>query len=125
MLILIRSEQQSLVYTTLNRVANEDNDRLREDILAAITRSNEGMATSNLADELSTKLGALFRGANLADKEERILSSLKFAGWRTRRQAVKEAHSNTFDWMFADSEPNRCPQPGFLKWITFEHGIYW
>lgn len=79
-------------------------------------------------------------------KRERLLKSLKYPGFNERRSEVREAHTDTFQWVFAgdgeesagsDSEPGSeselesDPEINMVKWDSFSNWlkstdtVYW
>jgi hypothetical protein len=49
----------------------------------------------------------------------RILMSLQFRGIKSRHSEIKDAHKQTFEWVFKDTHG------GFAKWLQFSDGIFW
>lgn len=87
--------------------------------------------TNEAIDKVSQSLGNLTVNMGFQvdqAKRERLLQSLKYPGFNERRNEVREAHTDTFQWVFAgdgeesagsdsesDSEPDSEPgsEPGF------------
>lgn len=71
-------------------------------------------------------------------KRERLLQSLKYPGFNERRNEVREAHTNTFQWVFAgdgeestgsdsesDPEMNMAKWDSFSNWLKSTDTVYW
>lgn len=71
-------------------------------------------------------------------KHERLLQSLKYPGFNERRNEVREAHTNTFQWVFAgdgeestgsdsesDPEINMAKWDSFSNWLKSTDTVYW
>ena len=43
----------------------------------------------------------------------------------TRREMVRAAHQNTFQWILNDEGPDTQLATGFSKWLKQERGVYW
>ena len=116
------NDQQSTVLSLMERLANQQIDQLRTEILQAIELSDK----STILDNVSTKLSLLVEKA--VDHEVRdFLRSLDFRN-RTDRQAnITEAHSRTFEWIYGDVSGRASPNPQchFADWLLSCKDIYW
>jgi hypothetical protein len=54
-----------------------------------------------------------------------ILESLNFDTIATRFDAVTEAHSRTYNWIFQDPRRDSMPWSNFVDWLEKGNGIYW
>ncbi|KAJ0329906.1 hypothetical protein COL5a_003734 [Colletotrichum fioriniae] len=96
--------------------------------LREITRASETAATEliDLLDTLRVKIEAYqeeisrFQGEVLrVRRQHQILQSLKFDQIKTRQEAIKESHRNTFNWIFDEKNTT------FSRWLESENGFYW
>lgn len=67
-------------------------------------------------------------------KRERLLQSLKYQGFNERRNEVREAHTNTFQWVFAgdgdesagpNSKTSTTKWDSFSNWLKSTDTVYW
>lgn len=66
----------------------------------------------------------------LAEKQQRerhvqhsLLQSLSFDTMKHRSETIAEAHQETFEWIFSDSEFR--PWSNFREWLQSDNGLYW
>ncbi|KAM7199168.1 hypothetical protein V8F33_004643 [Rhypophila sp. PSN 637] len=57
------------------------------------------------------------------ESDHAFLSSLQFPDMRLRQEAVKDAHSDTFSWIFGDNEDNPATQ--LPTWLREGTGVFW
>jgi hypothetical protein len=55
----------------------------------------------------------------------KILENLAYPHMTDRYEDILEAHSKTFDWIFADAEKSGLRWSDFGKWLRDDGGIYW
>ena len=81
-----------------------------------------------LANHIQRFSGLTVSASDVA-AENRILQSLAFATMKSRHEAISEAHSRTFRWIFKQN--NRAPghalnaNGGFVDWLETKNGIFW
>jgi hypothetical protein len=57
-----------------------------------------------------------------------IIQTLRYECMEVRNEAIKEAHTMTFDWIFTPSESQGLSQnltSAFTEWLRFGSGVYW
>ena len=60
------------------------------------------------------------------NQRERILDSLYFPELKVRQESIKEAHRQTFEWIFHDSDHGTDQQwYNFVKWLREDQTTYW
>jgi hypothetical protein len=135
--LIPRSKKQSGVSALLQDLSEEtkynhtittDNLQLLQSQLLVIL---EGQKKSSVKfgdlENISSKcLSLAEEGKNVATAQK-ILKSLYFKTIQARQVNVKEAHAETFEWIFNDSDDPVEPQTRFKTWMRSEskNGIYW
>ena len=54
-----------------------------------------------------------------------VLASLHFAEIKSRQEAIKDAHKQTFQWIFDPSGKKIGPWSNFVRWLENGSGFYW
>ncbi|KAM7215643.1 hypothetical protein V8F06_008934 [Rhypophila decipiens] len=137
------SDKQSRMSDTLRRI-DETTDRIevenadslmgiRDSILEAIRKSESDIKAvlernlpSNQADhtkDIPILVDKLIDRKIQYETDHAFLSSLQFPDMRLRQEAVKDAHSETFSWIFGENEANPAAQ--FPTWLREGTGIFW
>ena len=56
---------------------------------------------------------------------QRLLASLYFSQFDARREEVRDAHLQTFEWIFDDSGQAVYPWYNFVEWLKGKSSLYW
>ena len=98
----------------------DDIKELREEIVNS--RDSIRMLQENLATEellaMQAKLSAWDVRADSYRREGAILQQLSFGAMTDRREAIRDAHRRTFDWIF---DHDNC----FARWLAREEDPFW
>lgn len=129
------------------RKGHRDTKRLvsREALETRMHVSTTIQGTNEAIERVGQNLGNL--SVNMGSqvdqaKRERLLQSLKYPGFNERRNEVREAHTDTFQWVFAgdgeesaesdsESELESDPEINMVKWDSFSNWlkstdtVYW
>ncbi|KAH7418606.1 hypothetical protein BKA64DRAFT_635725 [Cadophora sp. MPI-SDFR-AT-0126] len=54
-----------------------------------------------------------------------LLEQLSYSCMTNRYEEIREAHSETFKWIFCGAEHSAQPWDDFAKWLRQDDGIYW
>ncbi|KAL8718436.1 MAG: hypothetical protein Q9225_004435 [Loekoesia sp. 1 TL-2023] len=57
--------------------------------------------------------------------QKEVLASLHFAEIKSRQEAIKDAHKQTFQWIFDPSGEEISPWSNFVRWLENGSGFYW
>ena len=61
-----------------------------------------------------------------ASRAEALLEWLHYPRMTSRKESVKDTHSDTFQWILKSKDlGNNKPNPGFRTWLESGNGIYW
>ena len=114
--------------TKLYHAITTDNlQLLQSQLLAILEVQKKSSAKVEESERISSKcLSLVEEGRNVATAQK-ILKSLHYKTIKTRQVNVKEAHAETFEWIFNDPEDPVKPRTRFKEWIQSEskNGIYW
>ena len=80
---------------------------------------------SSKMNELATAMKNLSREGKAATSEQVMLQRLSFPEMKTRYDNVKDAHSDTFSWIFKDDRQEDRPMIHYTEWLKHQEGIYW
>ena len=131
------SNKQSRVQSLLNDLLAENRrneinnsnklDEIRKEILMAIdqTDSRQAARSEDAFANIGTGCLELAREGEKLDKSQRILRSLNFKYIKMREEAIKEAHAETFEWIFNETDIGTERRPRFSHWLREGEGIYW
>jgi hypothetical protein len=61
----------------------------------------------------------------VTDSNQKFLESLWFGKIDARRRRIEKAHTDTFEWIFKDSEPDERVSPRFTQWLRHGTGAFW
>ena len=110
---------------TINGLANEKLDNLKDEIILAVNQSKSNSNRPDTSGDLSNKLSDLADVGATVMKEQKILDGLRFQTMRMRESNIVDAHTKTFEWIFDDLQANFRPQINFKRWLLSGNGIYW
>lgn len=123
-LIEIRDSIVDIISQSETRIKSALEDRLsdatghvdeeHDDSEPPIDQTNKLMAVVELLIDQKTKY----------ESDYAFLSSLQFPEMRLRQEAVKDAHSNTFEWIFRDGQED-SPARQFPTWLKEGNGVFW
>jgi len=132
-----RSKKQSGVSDLLSDLSEEakyshttttDNlQLLQSQLLVILERQEKASMKFEELESISSKCLSLAEEGKCVATAQRILRSLHFKAFKIRQVNVKEAHAETFEWIFNDVDDPAKPQTRFKKWMRSEtkNGIYW
>jgi hypothetical protein len=137
-MIHLKRDNTSSTRTTLrslikeNRKMNIDRTNQLEELenqIKAIAGAQASIIQNSDFSELEKRLFELESTASRLQKEQKLLASLAFDGFKVRQSRIPEAHVKTFSWLFqASQESPSGQQVKFLEWIQDpnpERRIYW
>lgn len=93
--------------------------------------------TNEAIDRVGQDLGKLVLNVNVQvdqARRERLLQSLKYPGFNERRNEVRKAHTDTYQWVFAgdgnesaepDSQMSTTKWDSFSNWLKSTDTFYW
>lgn len=80
-------------------------------------RQSGGDATGSRVNE---------RSKNEEEQRRRaLLAWLSFPRMHTRRETIKIAHQNTFQWILKEDKDDAQDPVGFTKWLKQEKSVFW
>ncbi len=110
---------------TINSLANEKLENLKDEIILAVQQSKSNSNRPDTSGDLSNKLSDLADVGATVMKEQKILDGLRFQTMRMRESNIVDAHTKTFEWIFDDLQATSRPQINFKRWLLSGNGIYW
>ena len=89
--------------------------------LSKLVRLEQASTKTYIAEELRQ------HSVDQAEREYRrnFLEALYFPEIYVRQESIKEAHSETCQWIFDASGERVRPWSNFVEWLESGHGIYW
>lgn len=108
---MLRGTQQHL--ETLGSQVTAIKERLKE------MRYSDYPSYDELLEGIHAKLGLLTDEARTVSKQQTLLDRLRFPNIYIRRDNIKDAHRQTFEWIFSRQRHN------FMQWLEKGGGIYW
>lgn len=106
---------------------NQDEHHQTRQVIAGL---RDQVSPSSTADVIT----AQFEMLSVNDEEEKalrrtvqkqILEMLRYPYMTDRYEQLVEAHPDTFEWIFSDSDSWKFPWTDFGKWLREGEGIYW
>ncbi|KAL8857713.1 MAG: hypothetical protein Q9178_005748 [Gyalolechia marmorata] len=129
----LAASHRRLEVTSTNTVAT-----LRKDILDTLEglRLNDNKKNQNqihkphVEQRLAFQISALMSEAQNLSRELKVIKSLKFSTISERRTRIRDAHPNTFEWLFDETISNDTVSGAehiapFLAWLENKTGVYW
>ncbi|KAL8911786.1 MAG: hypothetical protein Q9171_003119 [Xanthocarpia ochracea] len=129
----LAASHRRLEVTTTNTVAT-----LRKDILDTLEglRLNDNKKNQNqihkphVEQRLAFQISALMIEAQNLSRDLKVIKSLKFSTISERRTRIRDAHPNTFEWLFDETISNDTVSgvehiASFLAWLETKTGVYW
>jgi hypothetical protein len=108
----LRSTENPILPESCNKVVADNNN----------SWLSQGMERP--ADVLLLELSKQTRQARIFAAEETIIGDLSYDEMKSRLAEIKEAHLETFEWIFSSSI-NRPAATHFTKWLKSENGLFW
>jgi hypothetical protein len=87
-------------------------------------KTNVTSGDPNIGDAIFLNLSEQVRKAVTYAAERRIIQELSFAEMRQRQLDIKEAHYETFKWVFTPSSSHPSPTH-FTEWLEHGDGTFW
>jgi len=78
--------------------------------------------------KLCTQFSDVVAGVQEVSWVHTTIASLKYECMELRHEAIKDAYTRTFDWIYhSPSSPTLDPrsQVGYVKWLQSGDGVYW
>ncbi|KAI9711499.1 MAG: hypothetical protein M1820_002062 [Bogoriella megaspora] len=75
--------------------------------------------------KLATAMSNLSVEGQAVDREQRMLKRLSFPEMNVRYDTVKEAHADTFSWIFEKESREERPLLHFAEWLEHGSDTYW
>lgn len=129
----LAASHRRLEVTTTNTAVT-----LRKDILDTLERlrPNDNIEYQNQIHEphveqrLAFQLSALMSEAQNLSRDLKVIKSLKFSNISERRTRIRDAHLNTFEWLFDETISNDTVSGAehmvsLLDWLKTKTGVYW
>ncbi|KAI9651620.1 MAG: hypothetical protein M1831_000580, partial [Alyxoria varia] len=126
---------QSNIHSSLENISNQyrthqvegpnELDSLRQTLIADLKKTRYPTPTDRIKElgRVSEHITCLQNEGIRIDQHCACLASLKYEGMIHRRQNVRDAHGNTFQWIF--SQKHQGERVGFKNWLEKENGAYW
>ncbi|KAL8834112.1 MAG: hypothetical protein Q9170_003915 [Blastenia crenularia] len=119
--------------TTMNTAAS-----LRKDILNTLhglqpnsdKENQDQVPTPRVERHLALQLLALMEEARNLSNDLKVIKSLKFSNISERRTRIRDAHPNTFEWLFDETITKDTVSGAeriipLLEWLKTKNGVYW
>lgn len=77
---------------------------------------------------LHNDLAAIAQKVHVASQTHTIVASLRYEYMELRHEAIKDAYSRTFNWIYRtqDSSPSDVqPCVNYAEWLRSGDGVYW
>ena len=111
-----------------SEAVNQEEHHQTRQMIADLRYSQE--SSSSAVGEITAQIEML--SVDPADEEllrrttqKEILQQLQYPYMTNRYDQLVEAHPNTFDWIFCNSDEWQFPWNDFSKWLKEGQGIYW
>lgn len=121
------SNEQNIAFKNLDKraqcliTATAEGQQNFADIKGLIV-AQDASIKNHVTDELEKQRARL----EAEHHRERLLESLYFPELKARQESIKEAHKQTFEWIFDDNDHGRHHQwDNFVKWLREDHTTYW
>ncbi|KAJ8125959.1 hypothetical protein O1611_g7679 [Lasiodiplodia mahajangana] len=80
---------------------------------------------SQLMQGLAHRMSNLEQSGREANDFQELLKSLYFDAIQTRQNAIEEAHTRTFEWMFNPPPSSNYRTTKFVEWLRGENNVFW
>ncbi|KAI1459734.1 hypothetical protein F4805DRAFT_420067 [Annulohypoxylon moriforme] len=80
---------------------------------------------SKSLQNLSKSMVQLKEQSKATVMDQEFLRSLYFERLMARHDRIETAHSQTYEWIFKDSQTNHQAPRRFVEWLRSEHGLFW
>ena len=93
----------------------------RSEELSKLVRLEQASTQKYISEEFCQ------RHLDQAEREyaRKFLETVYFREIHARQESIKEAHSETYQWIFDASGERVRPWSNFVEWLESGHGIYW
>ena len=129
-------EKTSRILSTLDSLASESRryeinnskrlKELKDELLKFLEQTKPTSTPDNLLSDISVKCSNILETGKELVVSQQVTKSLHFKSIQERKIDVKEAHAQTFEWMFNGAEPRSDSKDrGFAKWLESGTGVYW
>ncbi|KAF2111502.1 hypothetical protein BDV96DRAFT_184131 [Lophiotrema nucula] len=115
--VLAAIQRSNKIYTVAIKASRDTSGKVQP--MKPISRSDIQHLSAGIC-ELSEKLSNLQRNAQLAAKTYKVLKSLQYKTMKVREINITEAHTATFEWIFAPNADTLESSMNFAEWL--EHG---
>ena len=116
------SAKQSQIWLLLNRLADQNIDKLSNEILQAVKQQEKSLAFEDITSKLSALVEKVYE-----IEINNLLLTLDFASRTGREANIEEAHGRTFEWIFSENKlPEVSPHRlSFVEWLKTGSGLFW
>ena len=113
---------QSQTLSLINRLADQQIDSCKAEILQAVAKHDKIVDFGFLADKMAILVDKVY-----GREAEDLLKTLDFESRTGREANIDEAYARTFNWIFADAVPSKhlSHQMNFKEWLRTGSGIFW
>ncbi|KAK3695911.1 hypothetical protein LTR37_018266 [Vermiconidia calcicola] len=116
-------QRQAQALTQCLTVSEHAADKRHAEVLTAVQSLSVTLSPAKIAT--TTTVAPTGYRHDRALTATAILEWLCFARMEARRDAIKERHRKTFEWVFDSTRTVRGSPLGFVQWAVEGSGIYW